>query len=179
MAFGEKKTPVKPSVETAHKSIEINAEMHGSLSFKEIVDLRINGIFSGNLDVKGTLTVGSKAKVEAEINGDNVIIAGKVKGAVRVTKMLTLMPSAVLEGDIFTPKLNIVEGAIFQGACHMAVVEVSDWLNARELASYLELDESVVAQLVRDNKIPFIQEGETLKFERAQIDTWASSAMVR
>lgn len=176
MAFGEKKS-IK--IEPNYKTIEINAEMHGTLAFKDPVALKINGVFSGSLDVKGTLTVGTGAQVEAEINGDNVVIAGKVKGNIRVTKMLTLMPTAVLDGDIFTPKLNIVEGAIFQGACHMAVQEVGEWLNIKELASYLELEEHVINDLVNGGKIPFLREGDNLKFERVQIDNWAVSALVK
>lgn len=176
MAFGEKK-PAK--VESSYKTIEINAEMHGSLTFKEPVALKINGVFSGTLDVKGTLTVGTGAHVEADINGENIVIAGKVKGNVRVTKMLTLMPTAVLNGDIFTPKLNIVEGAIFQGGCHMSVQEVGDWMNPKELASYLELEEHVIMELVNNGKIPFTREGDNLKFERVQIDNWAVAALVK
>ncbi|MBF0569395.1 MAG: polymer-forming cytoskeletal protein [Candidatus Omnitrophica bacterium] len=176
MAFGEKKAP---RIEETTKSIEINAEMHGSLTFKDPVDLKINGQFSGSLDVRGTLTVGGRAQVEANINGDNVIIAGKVKGNVSVTKMLTLLPTAVLTGDINTPKLNIVEGAVFQGGCHMTVQEANEWMNIKELAIYLELDEGAIAELVRSGKIPVIREGENLKFERAQIDNWATSGMVR
>lgn len=178
MAFGDKKI-AQPAEPSAHRGIEINAEMHGSLSFKDPVDLKINGIFSGNLDVKGTLTIGGKANVSADVTGDNVIIAGRVKGAVRVTKLLTLMPTAVLEGDIYTPKLNIVEGALFQGTCHMAASEVSDWLNIKELAGYLELDEEVIIDLVRNNKIPCVREGDILKFERSQIDQWTTSVMVK
>ncbi len=178
MAFGDKRI-VKPAEASTARGIEINAEMHGSLSFKDPVDLKINGIFSGSLDIKGTLNVGGRAKVEADINGDNVIIAGYVKGAVRVTKLLTLMPTAVLEGDIYTPKLNIVEGAVFQGTCHMSVAEVNDWLNIKELAGYLELDEEVIIDLVRNNKIPCVREGDILKFERAQIDQWTTSVMVK
>ena len=115
MAFGDKKQPSR--TDTPAKTIEINAEMHGSLSFKDAVDLKINGHFTGSLDVRGTLAVGSKANVEADINGDNVILAGQVKGNVSVTKLLTLLPTAVLIGNITAPKLNIVEGAIFQGNC--------------------------------------------------------------
>ncbi|MBF0619383.1 MAG: polymer-forming cytoskeletal protein [Candidatus Omnitrophica bacterium] len=176
MAFGEKKTP---KTENTLKTIEINAEMHGTLTFKEPVDLKINGHFSGTLDVKGTLSVGGQAHVEADINGDNVIISGRVKGNVRATKLLTLLPTAILEGNIFTPKLNIVEGAIFQGGCHMEVVEVGAWMNIRELASYLEIDEGVILELVRSGKIPVIHENDTLKFERVQIDNWAASGMVK
>ena len=176
MSFGEKK-PAKS--ESAYKTIEINAEMHGSLTFKDPVELKINGIFSGSLDVKGSLTVGVNAQVEADVSGDNVILAGKVKGNIRVSKMLTLMPTAVLNGDIYAPKLNIVEGAVFQGSCHMAVQEASEWMNIRELAGYLELDESVLVELVRNGKIPVVREGDGMKFERSQIDHWAVSGIVK
>jgi len=60
-----------------------------------------------------------QASVEANITGDNIVIAGKVNGDILAHKMLTLMPTAVLHGNISTSKLNIVEGAIFQGQCQM------------------------------------------------------------
>ena len=47
--------------------------------------------------------------MEAEINGDNVVIAGKVKGVIRVTKMLTMLPTAVMTGDIYTPNVDCTE----------------------------------------------------------------------
>ena len=118
-------------------------------------------------------------QVEANINGDNVIIAGKVKGNVSVTKMLTLLPTAILTGDINAPKLNIVEGAVFQGGCHMSVPEVHDWMGPKELATYLELEESSIMELVNSGKIPVVREGDRLRFERVQIDAWAASGMVK
>lgn len=176
MAFGERKVQ---RVEPSSKTIEINAEMHGSLSFKDHVDLKINGQFTGSLDVRGTLTVGGLAEVEADINGDNVVIAGKVKGNVRAAKMLTLLPTASLTGNISAPKLNIVEGAIFHGHCQMTVIETNEWMNIKELAVYLELEEGAIIELVRAGKIPVVRDGEILKFERAQIDNWAASGMVK
>ncbi|MBF0388120.1 MAG: polymer-forming cytoskeletal protein [Candidatus Omnitrophica bacterium] len=176
MAFGDKKPQ---RVETASKSIEINAEMHGSLSFKEQVDLKINGHFTGSLDVRGTLTVGGRAEVEADIVGDNVVIAGKIKGNVSVAKMLTLLPTAVLIGNITAPKLNIVEGAIFQGNCQMSPAETNESMNIKELTVYLELDEGTIIELVRSGKIPVVRDGDVLKFERSQIDSWAAAGMVK
>jgi cytoskeletal protein CcmA (bactofilin family) len=84
-----------------------------------------------------------------------------------------------LTGDIHTPKLNIVEGAVFQGVCHMTVQEAGQWMNVKELSGYLELDESAIIELVRSGKIPVVQEGDILKFERVQIDNWATSGMVK
>lgn len=180
MVFGEKKSvQTQTPAAVSPKTVEINAEMHGSLAFKESVDLKINGIFNGALDIKGTLTVGVNAKIEGDINGDNVIIAGKIKGNVTVTRMLTLMPTAVLIGDISAPKLNIVEGAVFQGTSRMPSIVASESMDIRELASYLELDESVILELVRSGKIPVIKEGDSFRFERREIDNWAVSGIVK
>ena len=110
----------KPPIEREEdKIVEINAQMQGTLTFKDPVSLKINGEFNGSLETKGTLTIGNRAVVEANITGDNIIIAGKVNGDILAHKMLTLMPTAVLKGNISTSKLNIVEGAIFQGKCQM------------------------------------------------------------
>ena len=52
---------IRESEET--KVIEINAQMQGSLAFADPVSLKINGNFSGNLQTKGTLTIGENAHV--------------------------------------------------------------------------------------------------------------------
>jgi len=154
--------------EPEEKLIEINAEMQGTLSFSDPVNLRINGIFSGALQTKGTLTVGETANVEAKITGENIIIAGKVKGDVLASKMLVLMPSGELFGNISTPKLNIVEGAIFEGQCQM----LKEQLTAEETARYLELDTPSVIEMATAGTLPGIREGNDWKFERAKIDHW-------
>ena len=146
------------------------------MTFADPVNLKIHGRYTGKLDTRGTLTIGQSAQVEAiNIVGENVIIAGKVKGNVIAKKMLVLMPSAVLHGDISTPKLNIVEGALFQGRCHM----LEDVLSIDDLAQYLEIEIPAILELATTGKIPASKEGDIWKFERAQIDQWASSGKVR
>ncbi len=157
------------------KTIEISAQMQGSLHFNDPVNLKINGEFTGSLETKGTLTIGSNAKVEADITGDNVVIAGKVKGNVTANKMLVLMPTAILTGDIETAKLNIVEGAIFHGHCQMS----EWWLNIDDVAKYLEIEIKEIEKLANTGKIPAKKMGNTWKFERSQIYNWASSEAVK
>ncbi|MBF0503712.1 MAG: polymer-forming cytoskeletal protein [Candidatus Omnitrophica bacterium] len=171
MAFNRKEPKELPE----EKVVEINAQMEGSLTFADPVNLKIHGRYTGKLDTRGTLTIGPTAQVEANIVGDNVIVAGKVKGNCTAKKMLVLMPTAVLHGDISTPKLNIVEGAIFQGHCHM----LEDILSIDDLAQYLEIDIPAIIELATTGKIPAIREGENWKFERAQIDVWAASGRVK
>ena len=150
------------------KAIEINAEMQGTLSFTDPVNLRINGNFEGTLQTLGTLTVGETATVDARITGESIIVAGKVKGDVTASAMLVLMPTAELTGNITTPKLNIVEGAIFQGKCHM----LSENLSLEEASRYLDLDVPSVIEMANAGNIPAMKSGDEWKFERAKIDRW-------
>ena len=165
----------RDNLELVERSIDINAQMQGTLSFKDPVNLKINGNFNGTLETKGTLTVGSAAFVEAHITGDNIIIAGKVRGDLVAKKMLVLMPTAILTGNISTPKLNIVEGAIFQGKCQM----VDDILTAEEVAKYLEIDSPAIVELANSGKIPATRNGEQWTFERSKIDSWAASGKLK
>ncbi|MDP2654510.1 MAG: polymer-forming cytoskeletal protein [Candidatus Omnitrophota bacterium] len=160
--------------EQDEKSIEINAKMQGTLSFKDPVNLKINGNFNGTLEVRGTLTIGSTAFVEAHITGDNIIIAGKVRGDIFAKKMLVLMPTGVLTGNIVTPKLNIVEGAMFQGKCQM----MEDVLNIEELSRYLEIETPAIVELANNGKIPANKDGDNWTFERSKIDSWAANGKI-
>ena len=171
MAFRDRRDSKEPE----EKSIEISAHMQGTLSFKDPVNLRINGNFNGTLETRGTLTIGSAAFVEADINGDNIVIAGKVRGDIVAKTMLVLMPNAVLTGNIHTPKLNIVEGAIFQGRCQM----MDDYLDIDELAKYLEIDPPAILDLANSGKIPAVKNGDNWQFERNKIDSWAASGRIK
>lgn len=173
MAFNRKE--IKKEVLVEDKVIEINAQMNGDLTFGDPVNLKINGRFSGRLDTKGTLSIGPLAQVDAHICGENIVIAGKVTGNVQAKKMLVLMPTAVLHGDITTTKLNIVEGAIFQGRCQMA----EDVLSVNDLAQFLELDEMAIVELAENGKIPALKEGENWRFERNKIEQWAAEGKVK
>lgn len=164
------------------KVVEISAQMQGSLTFKDPINLKINGQFTGSLDTKGTLSIGSAATIIANITGENIIVAGNIEGDVVASKMLTLMPTTVLKGNITTPKLNIVEGAIFQGKCKMLDGDEKsseDLLNIDEVAKYLEIDLNEIEDLAVSGKIPGTRNGDNWKFERAQIDHWAASGRVK
>ncbi len=158
----------------AEKILDVDASMHGNLSFKDAVHLRINGKFEGNLNARGTLTIALTAMVFADITGDDIIVAGKVKGKIKARTRLTLLPTAVVEGEIYPAKLNISEGAIFDGKCFM----IEDFLNAEELARYLEVGMDSILDWVNQGKMPVIHDGGDLKFERKAIDGWIASGKI-
>jgi len=156
------------------KILDVDAAMQGTLRFKDPVNLRINGKFEGNLETRGNLTVGQTAQIIADIVGDNIVIGGRVKGRITAKERLTLLPSAIVEGDIYPARLNVAEGAVFEGKCSM----LHDFLNAEELARYLEVDLNSIMEWANSGKVPALKEGEGWKFERRAIDSWIASGKI-
>lgn len=156
------------------KTLDVDAAMQGTLSFKDPVNLRINGRFEGNLETRGNLTIGTTAVVNADILGDNIIIGGKVKGKITARERLTLLPQAIVEGHIYPAKLNVTEGALLQGQCTM----LHDFLNAEELAKYLEVELNSIMEWADSGKVPGNKEGSGWKFERKAIDNWVASGKI-
>jgi len=156
------------------KILDVDASMQGTMSFKDPVNMRINGKFEGALETRGNLTIGQTAMVNADITGDNIIIGGRVKGRITAKERLTLLPSAIVEGDIFPAKLNVAEGAILEGNCSM----LHDLMNSQEVAHYLEVDLNSIMEWANTGKLPGRKEGNDWKFERKAIDSWVAAGKV-
>lgn len=159
---------------TEEKILDVDASMQGTLSFKDPVNIRINGRFEGTLETKGYLTIGQAAVVTANIVGDNIIVGGRVKGKLIAKERLTLLPTAILEGEIYPSQLNVAEGAIFEGKCSM----LHDFLDAEQLARYLEVDLNSIMEWASSGKVPGEKEGSDWKFERKAIDSWVASGKI-
>ena len=157
------------------KLLDVDAAMQGSLSFKDPINLRINGRFEGTLDARGTLTIGPTAVVKADIIGDTIIIEGRVRGKIVAREALILLSTAIIEGEIYPSRLNVSEGGVFDGRCSM----LHDFLSAEELARYLEVDLNSIIEWANSGKISGTKEGNSWKFERKNVDTWVSSGKLR
>jgi len=166
MAFSKKKNE--------EKVLDVDASMQGNLSFKDPVNLHINGKFEGNLETRGNLTIGQTATVVGNIIGDNIVIGGRIKGKVIAKELLTLLPTAIVEGELYPTKLNVAGGAILEGKCAM----LHDFLNVEELARYLEVDMNSVMEWANSGKVPGVKDGDSWKFERKAIDTWVASGKI-
>ena len=86
------------------KVLDVDAAMSGSLVFRDAVNLRINGKFDGTMETKGTLVISQTAAVNAHIVGDEIVVAGRLKGEILAKQRLVLLPSAVVEGKVRTAK---------------------------------------------------------------------------
>jgi len=150
------------------KILDVSASMQGSLVFSDAVNLRINGKFEGNLTTKGNLIIGKSAEVKADILGENITIAGSVKGKIKATSMLQFTSTAMVIGDIAVSRLSIEEGAVFNGKCKMLENKIS----LEELSEYLSIEEKKIMEWANGGKIPVEREGDKMLFDRREVETW-------
>jgi len=81
-------------------------------------NLRLDGEFTGNLDIGGNVLVGETARISADIDAANVSIAGTVRGNVTGNKV-QLLQSARVWGDIIATSFSMEEGAFIDGKISM------------------------------------------------------------
>ena len=77
--------------------------------------LRIDGVFEGSIQIAGNLIIGESGKVIAEVNAQNVSVAGALKGTVKAGGRLEILSSGKVWGDISVASFLIDEGGFFRG----------------------------------------------------------------
>jgi len=175
--------------ESEDKILDVNASMQGNMVFKDPVNLKINGTFEGTLTTKGNLTIGESAEVKADIIGENIVIAGQVNGDIIAERSLKLIPPARVIGDIKTPSLTIEEGSTLHGKTHMIFDESElnrlaprnkkGVMTLEEVARYLEVEPSSVAEWATSGKLQRRKENNNWRFDRSIIDEWVKDEKIR
>ena len=83
-------------------------------------NLRVDGKFTGEIQVTETLVVGKSGVVDADVHTRCAVVAGTIKGNLNASEKITLQSGSRLEGEMVTSKLVIEEGVSFQGSCNTA-----------------------------------------------------------
>jgi excisionase family DNA binding protein len=177
----------RPEVE--EKILDVNASMQGNMVFKDPVNLKINGSFEGSLTTKGNLTIGESAQVNADIIGENIVIAGQVTGDIIAERSLRLVSPARVIGDIKTSSLVIDDGAVLHGDCHMIFDETEltrlesknkkGIMSAEEVARYLEVDINSVVAWADTGRLRGRKENGSWRFERNTVDEWVKNEKIK
>ena len=72
----------------------------------------IDGEVQGTIDLSdGRVTVGPHGKISADMDAREIIVRGKVKGAVRGRERVEIGRTGEVRGDIVTVRIAIEEGA--------------------------------------------------------------------
>ncbi|MBE2183182.1 MAG: polymer-forming cytoskeletal protein [Anaerolineae bacterium] len=119
--------PITPRAESPHIApppatvgfetvLGANSAIEGSL--RSNANVRLDGTFTGELEIGGNVLVGETAKITADINARNISIAGAVRGNVS-GKKVQLLRTGRIWGDIRAQALTTEEGAFIDGKITM------------------------------------------------------------
>jgi len=108
----------RPSNETSDRTsgwLGSSLRVKGDISGTE--DLLIDGAIEGLIQLEGRkLTVGTTAKLMADINARDVVVYGYVKGNVHATGKIEIKKGGSVNGNLTTAQILIEDGADFRGS---------------------------------------------------------------
>ena len=96
----------------------VGTSIEGTIEFNNTV--RLDGEVKGKISSsQGTVIIGEKAVMNAEIIVDTAIIMGEVNGTIHAKEKIEVYSSGCITGDIQAPVILIESGVIFNGNCSM------------------------------------------------------------
>lgn len=118
--FGGKKNVPQPT-ETSQAQIAAylgrGTVFEGRLEFKGAA--HIGGVFNGEIVSNGLLIVGEKGAVTGRVEVGALQSAGSVSGEIEAANKVSLLASSKTEADISTQRMEVDEGAQFDGQVKM------------------------------------------------------------
>jgi cytoskeletal protein CcmA (bactofilin family) len=101
----------------------------GNVSGSE--DILINGEMDGDISVSASVHIGPTGSFKGMIKAKNVIIEGKVEGAIKVEDKIELLNKAAITADMECKHLAVADGAFYEGKVHMEGMEGITPLHSR------------------------------------------------
>jgi cytoskeletal protein CcmA (bactofilin family) len=94
-----------------------SVRVQGNLSGDE--DLQVLGRVDGRIELQRTLHVSQTGIVKADVVVKNAIVSGVVVGNIRASESVEITKDGRMVGDIYAPRVIIVDGASFRGTVDM------------------------------------------------------------
>ena len=106
------------STETISTLLGVGTLIEGTLEFHDTI--RLDGDVKGKIvSDNGTLIVGEKARVNADISVGVAVISGEVTGKVEAKDRIEIHCPGRVTGDLVASVICIDSGVIFNGNCSM------------------------------------------------------------
>jgi cytoskeletal protein CcmA (bactofilin family) len=82
----------------------------------------VHGRVEGDCNLNGTLVIGEHGVWQGDIVAENILVAGRIEGAVRARDKMEMISTAHIQGSLTAPIIAIAEGAIHEGEVQMGEV---------------------------------------------------------
>lgn len=115
----EEPIPAAPSAPVRHAPPSTAFRVGEKLVIKgEIVgegDLDLAGRFEGVINVQGTVVIGDRAEVDADVTASTIVVGGKVRGNLSAAGRVEILPQGVLTGNLKSGSFSAADGASVKG----------------------------------------------------------------
>lgn len=111
-------TKTKPSQAQTMSLLSQGTKFTGNIQASAA--MRIDGELQGDVISTDKIVTGINSVVTGSIEASEVIIGGTIHGSVHAKKMLTLLSTGKVEGDIHALSMLIEKGGFFKGICEMS-----------------------------------------------------------
>jgi cytoskeletal protein CcmA (bactofilin family) len=121
----QKPVVTKPAAKSSQKDMALDTTYFGkNLKIKGTVSgegsLIVLGSFEGEFDLRGRLKVAQGARVKGNVRATDIYVNGSIEGAVTASEKVHLDNTARIKGGIATPRISVLEGAMFDGEIKMS-----------------------------------------------------------
>ncbi len=127
--------------------LSANTVLEGTL--KSEGNIRLDGTFTGKLDITGNVLVGETAEINADIEARNISIAGAVRGNVTGNKV-QLLRTGRIWGDIKSNSLTTEDGAFIEGNIAMNTVPVPEKTTEEKVEEETPSTDETIASIDED-----------------------------
>lgn len=85
--------------------------------------LRIDGDFRGGIQTEGRVIIGRGGRADCTIDAATVVIGGVFRGTIYARDKVIALESAIVSGNIYSPRLIAESGVVLDGAVHIRGTE--------------------------------------------------------
>jgi cytoskeletal protein CcmA (bactofilin family) len=104
---------------------------------------RIDGSIRGDVNARGRVVIGERARMKSNVTGTAITIGGVVYGNVIASESVVILSTALVLGDIITRRIQADEGCLIHGKVQVCPDEerwnqaLSEHLDAQGIRSAL------------------------------------------
>ena len=109
-----KEGSIKDAETIIGQSVKVKGNFHGE------GNIIIEGSVEGSIVTSNFLLIGTKAKINANVEAKDANIGGEINGNIKIKGYLEIKSSAKINGDIEAVEISIEKGAILNGNCNMS-----------------------------------------------------------
>ncbi len=102
---------------TLNGFLDQGCTIKGDVVFSDL--LRVHGQVTGRVSSEHELLVGEGGVVEGDVLVGRLVVAGTVRGTVRVKERVVVHGTGKVFAEIFAPTLVVDEGGVVEGPVHM------------------------------------------------------------